>query len=122
MVFKTGVLPFDRSYKGYGICLIAEILAGPLVNAKAGWKAVEGSWGHIMAALDPEIMVPFDKFKSDVQSLIAEIKNGRLAEGFEEILIPGERSHRNMEACLKRGVVEVEDKVIHALEGLQPGS
>jgi LDH2 family malate/lactate/ureidoglycolate dehydrogenase len=122
MVFKAGVLPFDRSYKGYGLGLVAEILAGPLVNAKAGWKAVEGSWGFIMTALDPEIMVPLHKFKLDVQRLIAEIKGGRLAEGFKEILIPGEQSQRNMKACLKRGAVEVEDKIIHALEGLQSGS
>ncbi len=118
MVFKGGVLPFDRSYKGYGLGLAAEILAGPLVNAKAGWNAVKGSWGFIMMAINPEIMVDLDKFKVDVQKLISEIKESRLAEGFTEILIPGEKSFRNMNKCLLSGIIEVDDHIFETIQAL----
>jgi L-2-hydroxycarboxylate dehydrogenase (NAD+) len=118
MVFKGGLLPFDRSYKGYGLGLIAEILGGPLVNAKAGWNAVKGSWGFIMVAMNPEILVSLDKFKSDVQSLVNEIKNAKIAEGFDEIFIPGEKSFRNMKRCMDSGKVLVDDQIINAVENL----
>jgi len=117
-VFKGGVLPFDRSYKGYGLGLVAEVLAGPLVNAKAGWNAVKGSWGFIMIAINPEIMVDLDKFKTDVQSLISEIKKSKLAKGFSEVLIPGENSGRNMINCLTSGYVEIDDNVYNAIKSL----
>jgi LDH2 family malate/lactate/ureidoglycolate dehydrogenase len=117
-VFKAGVLPFDRSYKGYGLGLVAEVLAGPLVNAKAGWEAVKGSWGFTMIALDPSIMVPLKKFKEDVQKLIDEIKNSPRAEGFDQVWIPGEQSQRHMEQCLKNGTVQVDDNLLNTIRGL----
>lgn len=119
MVFKGGVLPFDRSYKGYGLGLIAEVLGGPLVNAKAGWNAVKGTWGFIMVAMSPEILVSLDKFKSDVQSLIEEIKNSKVAEGYDEIFIPGEHSLRNIKRCLEVGKVSVDDQIMSAIEALK---
>lgn len=118
MVFKGGILPFDRSYKGYGLGLIAEVLGGPLVNAKAGWNAVKGTWGFIMIAMNPEVLVSLEKFKADVKSLIDEIKNSKLADGFEEVLIPGERSLRNMKQCLEHGNVSVDEQIINTIKTL----
>ena len=49
-------------------------------------------------------------FKGRVDQLIRDIKSGRLAEGFQEIVLPGERAAREMERRRREGVpVREED-------------
>ena len=81
-------------HKGYCLALAIEILAGPLVNAKAGASAVPGSDGFTLIAIDPELFVSTSNFKSQVTSLINEIKNSKRLPGVDKILLPGESSNR----------------------------
>jgi LDH2 family malate/lactate/ureidoglycolate dehydrogenase len=108
---KGAILPIAE-HKGSALSLAVEILAGPLVCAKAGLEAVKGSWGFLIAALNPEIFVSTEKFEFEVQALINEIRSAHPAPGFSEVLIPGERSARNRVANLQRGSIEIPEEVI----------
>lgn len=102
-------------HKGYALGLAFEILAGPLVKAKAGAKAVPGSDGFMMLAIDPTLFITAEKFRSDVSNLVAEIKNSKLRPGFDEINYPGERSHIQRLKALQEGRIAINDRVLEDL-------
>ncbi|UCG95896.1 MAG: Ldh family oxidoreductase [archaeon] len=106
-------------YKGYGLCLAIEILAGSFIRAKMGSKIRSGlDRGYLFLAINPEIFVDLDTFKKEISDLIQEIKSCKKEEGVEEILIPGEMAQRNMEENLKRGYLEIDDKIVGEIKGL----
>ena len=88
------MLPFGE-HKGYALALAFEILAGPLVRAKAGAMAVPGSDGSLIIAINPSTFASIDQFKLQVSSLINEIKNSKRLPGVNELFYPGEQSQRN---------------------------
>jgi LDH2 family malate/lactate/ureidoglycolate dehydrogenase len=52
------------------------------------------SWGSFIAAIDPAAFTDLAACKAAVSAYLARIKASRMAPGFQEILIPGERSFR----------------------------
>jgi L-2-hydroxycarboxylate dehydrogenase (NAD+) len=113
-VAQAGALSPVGGAKGYGLALAVELLGGILTGAGAGamqdasgWRKL---WGGLMVVLDPATFVDVAAFKTAVSAYLAEVKASRLAPGFDEILIPGERSYRARRARLDQGVT-VEDGV-----------
>lgn len=99
------LLPFG-GYKGYGLGLVVDVLAGVLTGAGSSHDMTSG-WltnGVFIMALKIDSFVPLEEFKNRVDSLIESIKNSPKAEGFEEILIPGEREMSERERRLKSGI------------------
>lgn len=103
------LLSFDRSYKGSGLGMVVETLAGPLVGA--GFGGAEGEWGNLFIAIDPNLLVDTDKFKSDVTELIKKIKSVRRQDSVSEIRLPGERAKKDFKQCVDSGFVEIDDQV-----------
>ncbi len=114
----TGAILPIAEHKGSALSLALEILAGPLVSAKAGFKAAGGSWGFLIACINPEIFVPITQFEYQVQCLIEEIRNAPPAPGFSNVLIPGERSAQNREAHLRKKTINIPEIVMKDLEEL----
>ena len=110
------LFPID-TYKGYGLALAIELLAGPLVRGKAG-KTIEGSRGYLFILVDPNIFTDVEDFKDSASRLIEEIKNSRKAEYVKDIFIPGEQSEKHRENALKRGFVEISDSVFNEIQKL----
>ncbi|MGC8582039.1 MAG: Ldh family oxidoreductase, partial [Thermoplasmata archaeon] len=99
-------------YKGYGLGLSVELLAGVLTGSKTapnlpkGWH-IQG--GVIIEALDIESFRPYDEYKEAVMDLINRIKSAKLMKGFNEILLPGEPETREMSRRKKEGIPITED-------------
>jgi LDH2 family malate/lactate/ureidoglycolate dehydrogenase len=109
-----GALSAVGGAKGYGLSLAVELLGGVLTGAGAGtmhdasgWRKL---WGTLFLVLDPAVFTDVAAFKTAVSAYLAEIKASRLAPGFAEILIPGERSYRTRRESLAHGV-RVADNV-----------
>ncbi|MDI6883712.1 MAG: Ldh family oxidoreductase [Hadesarchaea archaeon] len=108
--------PFGGA-KGYGLALVLEILAGPLVGAAMGKEVVgtlepvEGysTKGDFMIAIDPAAFGSADEFKARVKKFVAQLKKSRKAPGVEEILVPGEPEFRTRETRLKEGIPIAEE-------------
>jgi L-2-hydroxycarboxylate dehydrogenase (NAD+) len=90
---RNCMLPFGE-HKGYCLALVVELLAGPLVQAKAGTKPFSGSDGFIMIGINPDIFTSTNQFKMNTSKLIEEIKTSKRLPGVEELYYPGERSNR----------------------------
>ena len=89
-------------HKGYALALMVEILSGVLSGSAIGadvgsmYKNMDRKQdvGHFLCLLDISAFMDVAEFKNRVDGMIDEIKACRMRPGVEEILIPGERSHR----------------------------
>lgn len=110
------ILPFDRGYKGSGLGMVVEMMAGPLASsAYCDYETYDKEWGSTFIAIDPELLVDIDKFKTDSSDLISKVKNARKKAGVDSIRIPGERAVSDYKAAIENGVVDVEDVILKEL-------
>ena len=109
---KGSVRPFG-GHKGFGLALITQILAGALVNA-ATIPPPGKNYGLLIVAIDPTSFVPLTQFKTEVDTLIARVKENRREAAVAEILIPGERAYRQREVHLANGI-HLEDTLVNQL-------
>jgi uncharacterized oxidoreductase len=109
---KGGVLlPLGGSegYKGYGLSAMVEILSGLLPGLGFGVEPTgRHNDGCFIAMFKVEAFRPLDVFKREVAEFAAYLKATPPAQGFSEVLYPGEVEWRNEQARLKSGV-EIED-------------
>lgn len=111
------ILPFDRGFKGAGLGMVVEILAGPLVSA--GWidnKGQKLEWGALLIAINPNLLTDTDTFKNNCSDLIKKIKNSRKETGHQDIRLPGERARKEYNEALRSGFVEVDDAILQELK------
>jgi len=100
------LLPFG-TYKGYAISLIVEILSsvisgGTLSKFVINHPSTQG--GLFVMALDPTIFRSYDEYRADIQRLVNIIKSCPPAQGFSEVLLPGEPEDRVYEVRSKEGI------------------
>lgn len=106
------LLPFDRDYKGSGISMVVEIMAGPLVGA--AYADLKGEWGALFMAIDPELLIDKNEFKKNCSDLILKIKSSR-KRGVNEIRLPGERALAARKEAEETGSVDIEEKILKEL-------
>lgn len=104
---RGGSLAPVGGYKGFGLALMVEVLAGVLTGAQFGQNAgvVNGKEGHFFMALNPDIFMPRAEFVSRMDELVAWVKAGQKIEGVSEIYYPGERGQRRAAGMVKDGKV-----------------
>jgi L-2-hydroxycarboxylate dehydrogenase (NAD+) len=120
--FEGVVLPFG-GVKGAGLSMLMDILSGVLTGAAFGgevrnpFTGLEGpqGTGHFFIALKADLFISLDAFEQRMQTLTQRVKTQPLAEGFEEIQIPGEPEQRMEVARLKNGIPLTPD-VLNALK------
>lgn len=107
---RGGSLAPVGGYKGFGLALMVEILAGVLTGAQFGQNAgvVNGKEGHFFMALNPDIFMPRDEFTSRMDELLRWVKSGQRIEGVDEIVYPGERGQRRAAKLTAEGRVPLD--------------
>lgn len=107
---------FDRSYKGSGLAMICEILAGPLVGAAfCGLGDSKGNWGHLIFAIDPELLTGRQELAKNVSAMVQKIKSTKKMPGVQEIFVPGEKENRLARERQATGLIDIEDNLFAAL-------
>jgi ureidoglycolate dehydrogenase (NAD+) len=112
-------------YKGYGLAILVEVLAGILtgasflsgVKAWVGENAPAADQGHAFIAINVGAMMPLDAFKARMDAMIQEIKNSPKAVGVDRIYLPGEMEWERRDVALKQGL-QLPDYVLINLLGL----
>ncbi|MEA3407293.1 MAG: Ldh family oxidoreductase [Chloroflexota bacterium] len=103
------LLPFG-AYKGSNLAImfacLSNIMAGnPLVAPTlAGEQIRPGTQNSVVAAVDIGTFSDLQTFEENVDDLIDGIKSLPKAEGFEEILVPGELEDRVHAKRVKQGI------------------
>lgn len=115
---EGAIRPFDRSYKGYGLNLVVELLTGPVIRSAVTGIKSELGWGNVVIAIDPSAFVDMSEFKKDIDMAIENIHNSKPLEGVEKVYLPGEKGDAAMKNALETGVIEIEDNLLNELKGV----
>jgi LDH2 family malate/lactate/ureidoglycolate dehydrogenase len=102
-----GLLTPIGGYKGYGIALSIDILAGILIGDNIGYN-LRLSWatqgGFFIEAFDVKMFRPYDEYKKEILDYIQVLKSCPRGEGVKEILLPGELESIEYKKRIKNGV------------------
>jgi LDH2 family malate/lactate/ureidoglycolate dehydrogenase len=109
------ILPFG-GYKGFALSLAMQAL-GVLAGSGLG---EDRTYGYLIMAIDPEVMLPLDQFKRHTTDMLARVKATPRQPGVDEIRIPGERSARARTRLRKEGI-EIDRKIYDALLAIPQG-
>lgn len=92
----------------HGFAFLSSILAGPLVGARMPIQKTENPEAdgseHFFYAIDIQQFVDPEKYDSQINSAITEIKQLEAANSCEEIRIPGELEHERATRWLADGI------------------
>jgi ureidoglycolate dehydrogenase (NAD+) len=109
-------------HKGYGLALMVDILTsvlsgGGMLQQVRPWllgdPAVPENLSQSMIAIDINAIMPIDRFKERMDTLIREIKNAPKAKGSDRIYLPGEMEWEKLEYNRKHGILLPEDVVMN---------
>jgi LDH2 family malate/lactate/ureidoglycolate dehydrogenase len=126
------VLPIGE-HKGSGLSMFMDIFGGVISGANFGgevgdqYKAFDRAQdvGHFFLAMKPNLFVSEDDYRARIDTLIDRMKSSPLADGFSEVLVPGEPEDRAEARQRRTGipyaaseVAALQDEAKHA--GIQP--
>lgn len=93
-------------YKGYGLALMIDIMAGALSGAGCcGPLEVPARDGVFLLAIDVEQFTDGQWFRGQVMQLMDHVKSSPPAPGFNEVFVPGELEYREEENRRRTGVL-----------------
>ena len=92
-------------HKGYALALIVDLLGGALTGVGYGGASANA---FLFIAVDPERFVGLGPFEGELAGLLDYAKQPPYAEGFDEILTPGEPERRCM--AERRDGVPLDDE------------
>lgn len=98
--------------KGYGLAVIVDVLSSILTGSAFGVHinrmydnfSEPQAIGHFIGAINIASYIPPEEFKERVDQMIQEIKSTPPAEGFDEVLLPGEPEAMTEKKRLKEGI------------------
>ena len=96
-------------YKGFGLSMAVEFLAGALLPTVATRPDDEvGGNALFMTVIDPERFAGRSLFEQALSDLIERVKEPPFQEGFDEVLTAGEPERRRKAERLAHGI-DIED-------------
>lgn len=113
---RGSILPFG-GYKGFALGFALHALG---VLAGSGFD-VEKSYGYLIIAMKPDLLVPLDDFRRDLSELVTRVKSTPRQPGVEEIRIPSERAFRERARNLSEGI-EIDRAIYESLQAIAKGS
>jgi L-2-hydroxycarboxylate dehydrogenase (NAD+) len=116
--FEGVCLPFG-GVKGSALSMLMEILAGVLTGANFAGDvkslyfdhSAPQNVGHLFIAIRPDLFVPRDEYGQRMDTLVERAKACPKAEGFDEILMPGEPEARTRAKRSRSGIPLTPDVV-----------
>jgi LDH2 family malate/lactate/ureidoglycolate dehydrogenase len=109
-LFNGGYLLTFGQYKGYGLSIMVEVLAGLLSGSgSAVYEGFHSGNGVFVMALSPEFFRPSEEFLADVKRLVAELRSIPPLDGVEKVMVPGDPEEAT-EAHYRREGIALDDE------------
>lgn len=81
-------------YKGYGLSLATDVLAGVMTGSLFGGSVFQDDRnydvGHVLIAVDPATFMPLAEFEARLERLVGEVKGAPPIDPDQPVLLPGE--------------------------------
>jgi uncharacterized oxidoreductase len=101
---RGAILPFG-GHKGFGLCLISDILGGALTgNGSSGPALTRLGNGMLTVLLDPAVFLSEAEFAAEVDRLLSYVRGSKKASEDAEILMPGEIEARTRAQRSQEGI------------------
>ncbi len=108
--------------KGYGLALVVDVLSGILTGSSFGPSitTMYGDYqeyrrlGHLIVTIDPGLFIPKKDFLNNLDQMIDELHDKKPAEGFDQVLVPGEPEQLTEEKRTEQGV-PIEENIYQYL-------
>lgn len=113
-----GVLPAIGGYKGTGLSMMMNVLAGVLPGGYHTGAVAVGKRGQFFLVLSPSLFGDAEAFLDEMESMVRQIKSTELLPGVDEVLLPGEPEERQYRQRIERGAIPYPRSVIDALREL----
>lgn len=107
-LYKGGALLTFGQWKGYALNLLMEATGGALTGAGI-LESFTGLNGVLAQAISIDFFTDVEEFKTRIENLISAIRSATPADGFPEVLVPGDPETREMQKRMADGI-PVEDK------------
>lgn len=106
---RSGILTSIGGPKGYGLGVVAEILAGALTGSPLGrdshsHRSVSGGVGHLAIAIQPDVIVSRAAFDQAVEKLCAEISTTAPVDPGVAVYVPGELGWQTFDLRTRTGI------------------
>ena len=105
---KIGALLPVGDHKGSGLALIAEILAGALVNGGTCVPANQNSGtihnNMLSIIMNPTALGDADYFQSELEGITDYVKSARPAQGVDAVMVPGDPERKSMAERRAKGI------------------
>ncbi len=114
--YDGAILPMN-GYKGFTLGLMIELIAGPLIGAKAIKKEMFDNDGLFIIAMNPKSFGNAE-FYNQIETALQTIKSSAAPLEGDGIILPGERSGKALAKTLKSGQIDIADKTLEKLKEL----
>lgn len=113
--YDGGALMAFGGHKGSGFSILAQMLGRGLAGqSQDRLKGHRGGNGPVVIAIDPSRFGPLDLFRDAVSEEAERVRTATPAEGFDEVLMPGDKEIREQAAREANGCV-VDETTWNAL-------
>ncbi len=104
-LYAGGALLPMGQHKGYGLALVADLVAGLLSGTgSVTAPGYDGTFGTVLIAIDVAAFTDPDVFRAEVEQLRARVHAAPPAAGFDAVLVPGEPEWHTRSERLAAGV------------------
>lgn len=113
-----GVIPAIGGYKGIGMAVVSNLLAGILAGSAHSADVDVGRRGQFFLLLDPGALLgERERYFSELEAMVAQFRAAEAdALPGQRIWLPGEIEQGALEERLARGTIEYPASVVAALE------
>jgi LDH2 family malate/lactate/ureidoglycolate dehydrogenase len=113
-----GVIPAIGGYKGTGLSIMMNVLAGVLPGGHHTADVDVGKRGQCFLVVSPSLFGDEEAFLEEIERMCRQIKSSELLPGLGAVLLPGEPEERTRAERLERGAIAYPRSVIDALVAL----
>ncbi len=115
----AGIIPAIGGYKGTGLALVTNLLAGILTGSAHSAAVDVGKRGQFFLVIDPGAVGDRAAYETAVEDLVAQMREagtgGHVLPG-EEVLLPGEPEWRHFDTRSKAGRIAYPASVARSLD------
>jgi LDH2 family malate/lactate/ureidoglycolate dehydrogenase len=110
-----GIIPAIGGYKGTGLAMVTNVLAGVLSGSAHSSAVDVGRRGQFFLLIDPGFLGDADDYHDAIEEMVAQVRAAEVLPG-AEVFLPGEPEWRTFAARSQSGKVPYPPSVVRGLD------
>jgi LDH2 family malate/lactate/ureidoglycolate dehydrogenase len=111
----AGIIPAIGGYKGTGLAMVTNILAGVLSGSAHSAAVDVGRRGQFFLVIDPDLVGEREQYFDAIEDMVAQVRAAEVLPG-QEVFLPGEPEWRAFAARREAGRIAYPASVVTSLD------